>query len=310
MNNPSEDLRKVIETLSQEVRGPRPKVSPSIAPAAPPPHIPALFLGTGAGALLSLTGLLVGSPHLALLGSLGSFLGILALGWCFWNKRLPFLRHEAQDIAVEVLKRRSVELERDRLMDELGYSHHLIRGLNEKLLNLQQELTKEKADRAETVAQKEAKMQEDFEAEKKKWAETFQREISQREKSLEQFASQKISHLQHKLETQEQAHAQNRLELEKQLEHISQKAVRLQQTLDEKTVAQSAELAAHVEHIRKAHAEEKEALEKNLQEQEAHYRKQFAEQEHRFNAQRTDLLSACEAFLREVEEKEKRLKRR
>ncbi|MBI4056542.1 MAG: hypothetical protein HY399_03240 [Elusimicrobia bacterium] len=393
MSQAGEELKKMMSSLSHEVemakqaQPTKSKVVPSLPRSSTPPHIFPCIAGIGISALISIFGLAVSIQPLAALGAIGTLAGAALLGF-FWKQgESEGVGSVSSDIAVEVIKRRSLELERDRLGGELERTHRVIQQVEEKLMATQEEFVKERATQADAVAKREKELRDGFEMERsaileqeKQRLAVFQgehtekehfleeslmretqqlkQELANREKKLEELgqevvrvqnaldqqalaasttltehsatlnksfeeerkASQKkledqevaFQHklseqeasLQKKLNDAEAGHAHDRLELEKKLEELSQRATRLQEALDRKMAATSDEVMAHIDEMRKTYEGQKQALEQKLRDQEVHYDKLMEEQEQRFSARKAELLSACDGFLKELQARE------
>ena len=294
MSKANEDLRKIIESMSQEVSVAKPQITPSVPSIEASVKVRALLVLIGTGLVGNWIGLIYGNPTLMAFASAACLVGLISLGIYIWRGRLPFVGQGVPDITVEVLKRRSLELERDRLRNDLEESHQSIQGLNQTILTIREELGREKTSTAEAVARRETQLRKEFEANQRNWfetekqrLETLTQETAQKEKSQEQFLTQETLHLKQELAGRE-----------RKLNELSEKVVQLQDALDRKLVTMPAELAEHTAALEKQFEQERQMFRGRLQDQETAYQNKLDATEENRTQQKLEMEKKLEEFSR------------
>ena len=137
-----------------------------------------VFWRTGSGLLLM--------ASVLVFAALSAFLVTL-----FWKK--TGLGYGESDVVVELLKRKTVEMERDRFVKELEEAHRLLQASTDKQRISQDELAREKANKDEAISEREKKIKMEFEAEKEKFINLLKGEEQKKIELEKRMAEQEIA---------------------------------------------------------------------------------------------------------------------
>ncbi|MBI4386673.1 MAG: hypothetical protein HY551_04770, partial [Elusimicrobia bacterium] len=302
MGKSSDDLRRMLHSmyLAQKTKGDDPSQRPSRTPdklqagpsvaisMGPRMRIVWLMAGTGGCAVLGLVGLGLSQGALVALGLVGSLIGAATAVFLWKEKEFRAGGATTTDAAIEVIRRKSLEMERDRLREELEDTHGSLQNLNDKILNLHEELVRARAEKAEWLADKEkeirgqaetemAHMRREFELERENLKKTalnkerhdidiLHHEASDREKLLEDSLRQEIEQSKKELANRED-----------RLKQLSAEIVKLQDALDRSTISAPVGLAEQAVAQNKALEEERKSFQKRFQDQEAAFQKRVQE---------------------------------
>jgi hypothetical protein len=270
----------------------------------------------------------------------------------FWKKM--GMGYGESDIMLGLLKRKTVEMERDRFVRELEEAHRLLQASTDKQRLSQDELARERAGRDEAIAEREQKNKRVFEAEKENliallkseeqkrvdlekrmaeqeisWAGKFEEfETHLREGTLKDLEAQynksrteiaqehytKIESLkregeekQRALEESFKAETRNR---DRNIDELNRRIAGLRSEMDGRTISSSDKMTEQMNKMRALYEAEKESLSRKLDEQEKQFQARLAEREEQLGAQKIQIISACEAFVTELEAREKELEKK
>lgn len=365
MSKSSEELRKMISAMSHSVE----TAQEASAAAKPKPSAPpaggglptTIVFGSAVCAALGLVGMWSQNMPLAAAGLGGTLLSAILMVFAGRTASVGAAGGRNSDIAVEIIKRRSVEMERDRLRGELEDAHSSIQKVNERLLNLQDEVGRERAQKAEMVGRRDAELKAGFDVEKERllaliqkeedakqalerrladqevaWAQKFQefeRHLSEGslknlEEGYNQSKAKMAAEYQDRLRAFQKEAADKQAALESsfraekaklledlrardaEIGKLGQEVLAHQEMVGKKVVESSEETARRIDEMRKTFESEKTALLNRIHEQELSYQKRIEQLEEEFAANKVQLLSACEGFLKELEAREESLNRR
>lgn len=341
MSQVNENLKNVLGRMRRDMGIASAHVSPSLAPVLADYRLMLSLVGAGLCSLLGLAGLLSSLPVMAAVGSIGALAcSAAALVWGSGRAR-PGQR--APEIAFELIRRKSAEVEVSRLRQVVEEAHQVI----EKLQN---EMARERTRSRENLTAREEellgmlkKAEQANEALEKRlcdqevaWSQKFQGfERHLRDGSLKaleaeynQSKAQMAQEHQNRVEAVQREGAERQAareaaflaekaglleELEhraKEAEDLGRKIVALQEASDARSITNSSELAGRLEEARKAFETRIQAAQQKSGEKEEEYKRLLAEQEDQFKAKQLELLSACETYLQELEEREGELEKR
>ncbi|HAF95612.1 MAG: hypothetical protein A2X34_05840 [Elusimicrobia bacterium GWC2_51_8] len=350
MSKTSEDLKELIHSMKQTAGSKKNLTVPSrrkwdlLSLILVPICIGSV--GGVAGFLLSGKDLMLLLPAVVL-SSVAAFLLMF-----FWRKL--GMGYGESDVMLELLKRRTVEMERDRFIKELEEAHRLLQASSDKQRLSQDELIRERAGRDEAIAEREQKNKLKYEFEKEKiiallknaeqknidleqkmaeqeisWARKFEGfETHLREGTLKDLEAQydksrteivqehyaKIDSLKRegaeKQRTLEETFKAETRTRDMNVEELNRKISELQNAADVKAISGANKLTEQMEKMRKLYEAEKASLVEKLYEQEKQFQAKLAAHGEQLNSQKIQIISACEAFVTELESREKELEKK
>lgn len=268
MSKSGDNLRGLIHSLQADLGDVQKgrEVKARVAPSIPRPEAGlspwALVIGIGGGALASLGGIALSLPALAAVGAVASLAGAVLAAFWIGGRGLAAVREEAaSDVAVEVIKRKSLELEKTRLSDELRLAHRAVSDLEAKYLKLQEAMIQERANTVDQLGRLERELREGAEKERLNLLDNEERKLE----GLRQEVAREREYLQRDLAQRDE-----------KIGALNAEAARLRETLERQAAAT---LSERTEALGKSAEEERKALMARLQQQQDAFQRRLADLE-------------------------------